>query len=176
MLNPHAEVVEDNEYWRYAINTSLNTNDVLNINQLRTRGMSGKWLVFVPAAQLEAAWEHVKAATEESLLGPSSKASRRVIPGRDPVMCVYTRDWSDPGDLTRVLAELRRLGFGSHLSYKEDIATHVRLYKGTTKYPASLYVAAAGATTFTQRRPDAATIHGVKPADIIAQVETEDDD
>ena len=165
--------MEDNEYWRYAFNTSLNPTDILQIEQLQKQGLSGKWLVFVPAHQLEDAWKQVKTATIEGRLGQSSKVARQIRPNQDPLMCIYTKNWSDHGDLTRVLIELRHLGFTSHLSYKEDIATYLGLYQGTAKYPASMYVATTGATTFTQRRPDAATIHGVKPADIIALGEDE---
>lgn len=35
----------------------------------------GKWLVFVPAAQVDEVWARIKLATEEGILGSSAKAA-----------------------------------------------------------------------------------------------------
>ena len=44
-------------------------------NRVRYTERSGKWLIFVPLDELDDAWAKIKKATEEGLLGGSSKAA-----------------------------------------------------------------------------------------------------
>lgn len=57
----------------------------------------GKWLVFVPALQIDEVWANIKLATEEGRLGSSAKvATARPNPNATnpdtKVICVYTYD------------------------------------------------------------------------------------
>jgi hypothetical protein len=89
---------------------------------------SGKWLVFVPRSAVDALWATIKAATESGLLGDSAKVSTaRPNPNaREPdqhVICIYTYDWTDQGDVRRVRQTLRDLGVVRKIPYKADQET-----------------------------------------------------
>lgn len=86
---------------------------------------SGKWLVFVPANQVDRVWSRIKTAVEEGQLGGSAKvATAKKSPlQEDPnerVICVYTSDWTDEYDVRRIHAELFALGCTWPMSYKTD--------------------------------------------------------
>ena len=112
----------------------------------------GKWLVFVQAADVDAVWEKVSAATLSGQLGlaakvatawqnPLARSSKRVI-------CVYTYDFSDHEDVARVLVALRDLGFKERLSYKTDFDTLAGRYGSG----AATYVSQPDQLTFEIRR------------------------
>ena len=117
---------------------------------------TGKWMLFVPTSEVDEVWGKVAGSTEASELGSGAKVSTRANNRRNRhakgpdthVICVYTRDCRDVADVTRVLVELRRLGFQGLLSYKEDGATLANRYgRG-----AALFVAKVGSTTPERRR------------------------
>jgi hypothetical protein len=82
---------------------------------------SGKWLIFAPPDEIDAAWLKVKKLTESGKLGSSSKVStRKGNEGRDHVICVYTYDWTDKEDCMAIRETLRAAGFTQPLSYKSD--------------------------------------------------------
>jgi hypothetical protein len=88
----------------------------------------GKWLLFVHVSEIDAAWEKVKKATEDGLLGETSKVStaRPNPTARYPdknVICVYTYDSDDYEDVSKIRETLRQLGFVDKISYKTDFAT-----------------------------------------------------
>jgi hypothetical protein len=98
----------------------------------------GKWLLFMPAAHVDEVWEKVRAATEEGLLGGSSKVSTArpnhyLRSTGTRVICVYTYDWTDEADVRRVRARLRDLGFVARLSYKADADSRARNYAGQSQ-------------------------------------------
>ncbi len=89
---------------------------------------SGKWLLFVSRSEVDEIWEKVRRALEEGKLGASAKVSTaRPNPNAtDPenhVVCVYTYDSDDVGDVMRIREELRGLGFEGKIPYKTDEAT-----------------------------------------------------
>jgi hypothetical protein len=93
----------------------------------------GKWLVFVPALQIDEVWANIKLATEEGRLGSSAKvATARPNPNAtDPdtkVICVYTYDWTDEEDVRQIRQELRQLGITSKIPYKADEDTYAGKY------------------------------------------------
>lgn len=99
----------------------------------RARGYTGKWLVYVPATEIDGWWKALAAATRRGELGWRAKAetARPHSRARDPrykLICVFTRDWRNEEDVRRVLARLRELGVTSRLSYKTDRATLERRY------------------------------------------------
>ncbi len=89
--------------------------------------LAGKWLIFLPPEEVDAAWIRVRNATCRNELGISAKVST-AKPNPDSrdntkVIYVYTPDWRDEGDVMRVRERLRELGFTDRLGYKRNIET-----------------------------------------------------
>ena len=115
-------------------------------------GYCGKWLLFSPPETVAETWGRVRDATEAGKLGHLAKvATGKWGPSERVVICVYTADCRDLADVTRVLAELRAMGFGGRLNYKEDAATYAGVYAGDRRGPASLYTSASGLLIRTLR-------------------------
>jgi hypothetical protein len=94
---------------------------------------SGKWLIFANIDAVDFIWEKIKLATENGLLGSSSKvATARPNPNASgskiKVICVYTYDYSDKEDVMRIRKELRKLGIENKIPYKTDNATRQNQY------------------------------------------------
>ncbi len=91
---------------------------------------AGKWLIFIEAGEVDAAWRWIRDETVAGRLGISAKVStaKPNPESRDDrkVIFVYTRDWRDEEDVMRVRERLRELGFTERLGYKRNIET----YKG----------------------------------------------
>lgn len=93
----------------------------------------GKWLLFVPIAQIDDIWQKIASAVEQGLLGGSAKVAT-AFPNphqRDPnkrVICVYTYDCTDEEDVRRVRQRLRELGFTGKIAYKADQVTREGQY------------------------------------------------
>jgi hypothetical protein len=120
----------------YADSNPSQVTEVYWINAVRKNGSpypapsmkSGKWLVFVPYADVDAVWLKVKRATEEGLLGDSSKVATgkpnsNAVSSDKRVICVYSYDWTDYDDVMSIRAGLRNLGISWKLSYKSDADT-----------------------------------------------------
>jgi hypothetical protein len=91
--------------------------------------LTGKWCIFVPRGDVDAAWEKIKDALKSDQLwcAKVSTALRRM--SRDNhVICVYTANWTDTQDLLQVRDVLRALGFVKELGYKRDVDTRRKLY------------------------------------------------
>lgn len=118
-------------YWIYAESTKKYKKSTPN---------SGKWLLFLKPEFIDAAWEQVKDATEQGLLGGQSKVStKKGFKGSDFVICVYSYNWKDEKDVMRIRQELRELGFEKPIPYKTDADTLAGKYsskghKGISKY------------------------------------------
>ncbi|MDD3934308.1 putative phosphothreonine lyase domain-containg protein [Methanoculleus sp. UBA303] len=88
----------------------------------------GKWLIFVPVGEVDAAWKKVRDETARGMLGISAKVStaRPNPDSRDEraVIYVYTRDWADEADVMRVRERLRDIGFVERIGYKRNIETY----------------------------------------------------
>jgi hypothetical protein len=113
-------------------------------NRVRRTERAGKWLIFVPLGELDAAWAKVRKATEAGLLGDSSKAATALLNpnAADPtkrVICVYTYDSNDREDVFRVRQALRDLGFDRPIPYKTDRATLEGRYQVKGHRRISLY-------------------------------------
>jgi hypothetical protein len=114
-------------YWVYAVRQGY------GYPPRTARG--GKWLFFIPNEHIDEAWATIKEATEEGLLGDSSKvATARPNPHETSphtkVICVYTYDGDDRADVGRILEGLRDLSFKGRLFWKADAATRSGLYSG----------------------------------------------
>lgn len=143
-MTPRLPSRNTDAYWVYA-----NAPDMA-----RARGYTGKWLVYVPASEIDRWWKVVAAATRRGELGWRAKAAtaRPNRLARDPgrkLICVYTRDWRDVDDVRRVLARLRELSLTWRLSYKTDRATLEHHYgRGV-----AIYVSQPGSADFESRIP-----------------------
>lgn len=104
----------------------------------------GKWMIFVPMAELDSAWEKVKASLVEGQLGSRAKCST-AMPNpnaSDPTkgaIIVYTYDGDDEADVWRVREGLRTIGFTGTLYWKSDGATRAGQYavrgsRGVSRY------------------------------------------
>jgi hypothetical protein len=85
----------------------------------------GKWLIFLPLAELDAAWRKIETSVKAGNLGPAAKtrtASPNVGEAGGKVICVYTRDADDIADRERVRRHLLRLGLKVE-TYRTDAET-----------------------------------------------------
>jgi hypothetical protein len=125
ILNP-SEV--KNNYWVFA---GRKTG-----NYPKPNGKSGKWLIFVSIKKLDYIWHKIRVATENGLLGYTSKAATAMLnpnasDAKTKVICVYTYDWSDEIDVKMVREELRALGITQKIPYKTDSDTDEGKYAST---------------------------------------------
>lgn len=134
--------------WRWAHNTVLTEEEKKEVTELFNTEMVGKWMPFTPPERVRGVWADIVEATEAGRLGHKAKVATDHRPGKDVLICVYTKDHRDRQDVGRILAELRAMGIDQRLSYKEDAATSALHYGGG----AALYVARPGSTAFDQRR------------------------
>ena len=93
---------------------------------------SGKWMIFVPASDVDTTWRKVVTALWDGKLGHSAKVS-----GNTPecngshVINVYVDPFWEKSEVERVLAALRELcGVTDAIKYKADGVTQLGLYKG----------------------------------------------
>jgi hypothetical protein len=134
--------------WRYAVNLAATEAERKEVTALFNAGVTGKWMPFTAPERVKEVWATIVEATEAGRLGWAAKVATSSKPGKDRLICVYTKDWRDQRDVARVLGELRAMGIDQRLSYKEDAATLALRYGGG----ASLYVAQPGQDGFAQRR------------------------
>jgi hypothetical protein len=87
--------------------------------------MTGKWCIFVPRDNVDAAWDKIKDALERNqlLCAKVSTVLPSMAHGNIHVICVYTDNWANAQDLTYVRDVLRTLGFEEELGYKRDVDT-----------------------------------------------------
>jgi hypothetical protein len=125
-----------NACWIYAENKSS--------KYLEHTIYGGKWLIFVSAYNVDRIWIKIKKATEDGILGGSSKAATaKTNPGfpnsKVRVICVYTYDWRDENDVKRVREELRKIGITRKISYKTDEDTDLGVYSANGHSKISKY-------------------------------------
>jgi len=103
---------------------------------------SGKWLIFLSAETIDRYWQKIKAAVEQGQLGAQAKVSTLSKGSMPPevrrkkeergdtrfVICVYTYDHQDKGDVMRIREVLRDLGIRRPIRYKADVDTHAGSY------------------------------------------------
>ncbi len=111
--------------------------------------LNGKWMLFPSPSHVDEVWAKVARATDAGELGMGAK----VATARDDddlkrspksrLICVYTRDFSDKGDVKRVLVRLRDLGLVQDeqgIFYKCDAYTYLDIMNGNEfKLKASMY-------------------------------------
>jgi hypothetical protein len=107
---------------------------------------NGKWMLFIPDDEINAAWDTIRTAVEEGKLGDTAKVATakpnpNALDRHRKLICVYTYDAEDKEDVVRILQALRDLGFQQGLTYKTDEATLAGEYSFNTAGPVSLYYA-----------------------------------
>lgn len=92
--------------------------------------VSGKWCIFKPSSEIDAAWNLIKAAVKrcDLLVAKVSTKLGAYAHGNNHVICVYTEDYTDEAELARTRKVLRELGFTEELGYKRDIDTRNNVY------------------------------------------------
>ncbi|KGW56589.1 putative phosphothreonine lyase domain-containing protein [Burkholderia pseudomallei] len=95
-----------------------------NCKRFSSGDTTGKWCIFVSQDEVDAAWDKIKGALEQSQLLCAKVSTAIRSMGRDAhVICVYTQDWTDTQELMRSRNVLLSLGFTEELGYKRDIDT-----------------------------------------------------
>ena len=89
--------------------------------------LAGKWLIFLPADEVDVVWRRVRDATAAGDLGISAKVST-AKPNPDArddryVVYVYTADWRDEEEVMLVREALRALGVEDRIGYKRNLET-----------------------------------------------------
>jgi len=115
------------------------SNDQASISELdrlaREFGvLSGKWLIFASIDTIDALWSRIARSTHAGTLGSSAKvapcveSSSEAGPPFHQVICVFTRDYMDRVEVSRVRESLRRLGVKERIGYKPDVYTYCGIY------------------------------------------------
>lgn len=99
---------------------------------------SGKWMFFPPAKDVTALWAIVANAVAEGELGHAAKVATDDGTGNRGarLICVYTEDFQDEGNVKRVLQRLVGLGLvkdggeGRGIFYKTDAYSHLDIMGG----------------------------------------------
>ena len=93
--------------------------------------VSGKWMLFPTADQVDKYWAKVAEATGHGELGFGAKVATDAGNGRARGMMVYTRDYEDIEDVRRVLQKLVELGLvrdeQKPIYYKADAYTYLEI-------------------------------------------------
>ena len=116
---------------------------------------SGKWMIFVTAADVDATWRKVVTALWDGKLGHTAKVS-----GNTPecngshVINVFVDPFWETSEVERVLAALRELcGVSDAIKYKADGVTQLGLYKGNEHgIPPSFYAANRNSLTLSVQK------------------------
>lgn len=92
---------------------------------------SGKWLIFGSIEEIDELWLKIKTATLSGQLGPSTKVStakpnKNAADNNTRVICVFTEDFHNTEDVSRIETALRALGIKQKMVYKLD--AHVGKY------------------------------------------------
>ena len=101
--------------------------------------LTGKWCAFPSDTEVDALWTAVarQLSTPKSALAAAGCYAAKVSsrsPGKDgQVVCVYTRDYQNEGEVFAVRDVLRDVcgwSASKRMVYKPDIYTHLGLYSG----------------------------------------------
>lgn len=119
--------------------------------------MNGKWMLFPPVQDVDRVWRIVAKATWEGKLGIAAKVATNAEDeekserSAQRLICIYTHDFSDQDDVTRVVRSMRKLSLldeqgddqpvaATAIYYKCDAYTHLDIMSGNEfKLKASMY-------------------------------------
>ncbi|KAI1751104.1 hypothetical protein F4782DRAFT_204149 [Xylaria castorea] len=117
--------------------------DILNLAK-GLRVTCGKWMLFCTTFEVNEVWEIIAKATANNELGIAAKVAPKsnVDQRRERLICVYTADFSDMKEVTRVAKMLKQLGLVKNkpLYYKPDAYTYLGIASGNPwEIRASIY-------------------------------------
>ncbi|KAI0098846.1 hypothetical protein GGR51DRAFT_576834 [Nemania sp. FL0031] len=119
-------------------------DDILNLAK-NLRVTCGKWMLFCTIFEVNDVWEIVAKAVVKGELGIAAKVAARTEGDqrrRERLICVYTENFSDVQDVTRVARRLKQLGLvrTRPLYYKPDAYTYLGIASGNPwEIKASIY-------------------------------------
>ncbi|KAK4690240.1 hypothetical protein P7C71_g6500, partial [Lecanoromycetidae sp. Uapishka_2] len=96
--------------------------------------VSGKWMLFPSPSQVNHCWELVAKGTAAGELGHAAKVATDDGSANARLICIYTEDFGDKGDVKRVLERLLAMGLvnrngamgeGRAIYYKADAYTYL---------------------------------------------------
>ena len=95
------------------------------------RYTTGKWMLFFPPDDADAAWETIARATARGELGCSAKIAPTadLPPTERVVCCVYVDDFADRAEVQRVLRALQRLEMDVTSGFKPDVYTELHIMR-----------------------------------------------
>jgi hypothetical protein len=110
----------------------------------KSKGMTnGKWMLFPFSDIVDETWRKVAKATLEGALGCAAKVATDDGSGSQRLICVYTEDFTDEGDVRRVLEKMQGLDLiksEQGIYYKCDAYTCLNIMSGNEyKLKASMY-------------------------------------
>lgn len=110
---------EFERYWIYSINESY------KFKKSKAERRSGKWLIFDTVKKIDSIWLLIDEQTKNGKLGPSAKVStskpnKNATEKTSRVICVFTENYDDKDDLSRIISVLREMGIKNRLLYKLD--------------------------------------------------------
>ena len=85
-------------------------------------------MLFLQLEDITRVWKKIVEAVITDRLGPIAKVAPEDGNSKERLVCIYTRDFRDEGDVLRVLQELVAMGLarsGKPLYYKSDAFTYV---------------------------------------------------
>jgi hypothetical protein len=114
------------------------------VDLAKSKGMTnGKWMLFPYSNMVDETWREVAKATLEGTLGCSAKVATDDGSGSQRLICVYTEDFTDEGDVRRVLDKMQELHLikgEQGIYYKCDAYTYLNIMGGNEyKLKASMY-------------------------------------
>ncbi|GAW17867.1 hypothetical protein ANO14919_073340 [Xylariales sp. No.14919] len=118
-------------------------NDILSLAK-RLRVTCGKWMLFCTVFEVNEVWGTIAKATANNELGIGAKVAVKsnVDHRMERLICVYTADFSDKSEVTRVAEKLKQLGLvkDKPLYYKPDAYTYLGIASGNPwEIRASIY-------------------------------------
>lgn len=109
--------------------------DEKNLDDVARRSgiLIGKWLIHESENRIDKSWNAIARCTLDGELGIDAKVltARQAARSNDFVICVYTANYFDYADVSRVRLRLRELGYSQTLYYKPDLYTYLNIYKRT---------------------------------------------
>ncbi|KAI0912441.1 hypothetical protein F4823DRAFT_634104 [Ustulina deusta] len=128
------------ETWKAGMDAA---RDILDLAK-NLRVTCGKWMLFCTIFEVNEVWETIAKATANNELGIGAKVATKsnVDQRTERLICVYTADFSDKKDVTRVAERLKQLGLVKNkpLYYKPDAYTYLGIASGNPwEIRASIY-------------------------------------
>lgn len=120
MQEKPSEIIE--YYWIYADNL------ILPRPRNYPKEKIGKWLIFIKRKNIDEVWEMIRNQTQKGFLGINSKVSTAKPNSKSQenqhVICIYTKDFEDKGDIFKIEKRIRKLGIKEDLFYKTNQQTY----------------------------------------------------